>query len=455
MRLGAPPADAHWDHEFDVVVVGSGAGGLTAAIAARDLGQSVVVIEKSDQYGGTSAISGGGVWVPCNHLLAAAGAKDSHDDALAYLKAATRGMVAEARLLAYLEHAPRMVRYLEEKTCLKYRAMPTYSDYYPSLPGSKPGYRTMDPLPFNAARLGEELARMRPPQPGTLIGGRVTMTAGEAHAILCKERGWMTLFMRRMARYWLDLPWRFKSKRDRRLTLGSSLVGSLRRSMMDRDIPLWLDTALDSLVTDARRVVGIVATQNGKPVRIAARRGVILAAGGFEHNQAMRDEYLPKPTRAEWTVTPPSNTGDAIRAGQGVGAQVALMDHAWWAPTVFIMGREKRRALFVERNLPGCVMVNRLGQALRRRGRALQRDRLRDVRRQREEQSQHAGVARVRCRVPPQVSMRPAVARHGASRQSVAGVVGRDRLFQGRHVSMRSPRKSKSMRKACARRSSG
>jgi 3-oxosteroid 1-dehydrogenase len=362
IKLGAPPSDAHWDHEFDVVVVGSGAGGLTAAIAAHDLGQSVVVLEKSDQYGGTSAISGGGVWVPCNHLLTAAGANDSHDDALAYLKAATRGMVAEERLLAYLEHAPRMVRYLEEKTCLRYRAMPNYSDYYPSLPGSKPGYRTMDPLPFNAARLGDEFAHMRPPQPGTLIAGRITMTAGEAHVILCKERGWITLFMRRMARYWLDIPWRFRSKRDRRLTLGSSMVGSLRRSMMDRNIPLWLNTALDSLITDARRVVGITAAQNGKTIRIAAKRGIILAAGGFEHNQAMRDEYLPKPTRAEWTVTPPSNTGDAIRAGQGVGAQVALMDHAWWAPTVFIMGREKRRALFVERNLPGCVMVNRLGR---------------------------------------------------------------------------------------------
>ena len=361
LRLGAPPGDVHWDHEFDVVVVGSGAGGLTAAIAAHDLGQSVAVLEKSDQYGGTSAISGGGVWVPCNHLLMAAGANDSHDDALTYLKAATRGMVSEARLLAYLEHAPRMVRYLEEKTCLRYRAMPNYSDYYPALPGSKPGYRTMDPLPFNAARLGDEFARMRPPQPGTLIVGRVTMTAGEAHVILCKERGWTTLFVRRMARYWLDLPWRFRSKRDRRLTLGSSLVGSLRRSMMDRNIPLWLNTALESLVTDARRVVGLVATQNGATVRIAARRGVILAAGGFEHNQAMRDEYLPKPTRAEWTVTPPSNTGDAIRAGLVVGAQVALMDHAWWAPTVFVMGRERRRALFVERNLPGCVMVNRLG----------------------------------------------------------------------------------------------
>jgi 3-oxosteroid 1-dehydrogenase len=362
IRLGTSAGEAKWDHEFDVIVVGSGSGGMTAAIVAHDLGQSVVVIEKSDLYGGTSAISGGGVWVPCNHLATAAGANDNHDDALTYLKAATRGMVAEARILAYLEHAPRMVRYLEEKTWLKYRAMPNYSDYYPALPGSKPGYRTMDPIPFDASKLGEEFAQMRPPQPGTLIAGRVTMTAGEAHTILCKERGWMTLFMRRMARYWLDIPWRFRSKRDRRLTLGSSMIGSLRRSMMDRNIPLWLNTSLESIVTDARRVEGIVATQNGKSIRIGARRGVILAAGGFEHNQEMRDEYLPKPTRSEWTVTPPSNTGDAIRAGQGVGAQTALMDHAWWAPTVFVMGREKRRALFVERNLPGCVMVNRLGR---------------------------------------------------------------------------------------------
>jgi 3-oxosteroid 1-dehydrogenase len=359
-RPGA--AGVNWDAEFDVIVVGSGAGGLTAAISAHDLGQSVLVIEKSDQYGGTSAISGGGVWVPCNHLLVAAGANDSHDEALTYLKAATRGMVAETRLLAYLEHAPKMLRYLEEKTWLKYRAMLQYSDYYPHLPGSKPGARTLDPLPFDASGLGDEFARMRPPQPGTLIGGRITMTAGEAHTILCKDRGWTTLFAKRMLSYWLDLPWRFRTKRDRRLTLGSSLIGSLRRSMMDRGIPLWLNAPFESLIVDSRRIAGVVAQRDGKPVRIGARRGVILAAGGFEHNQTMRDQYLPKPTRAEWTVTPDANTGDAIRAGLEAGARVDLMDHAWWAPTVFIMGREKRRALFVERALPGCVMVNRLGK---------------------------------------------------------------------------------------------
>jgi len=354
--------DPNWDHRFDVIVVGSGAGAMVAAICAHDLGQSVVVIEKANVYGGTTAISGGAVWVPCNHQIEAQGGTDSYDDAMTYLKAATRGIVSEARLHAYLENAPQMVRYIEEKTRMRYRAMPGYSDYYPELPGAKPGCRTMDPLPFDAALLGAEFDSLRAPSPGTLIAGRVGMTAGEAHSILAKERGWMLLVIRRFAKYWLDVRWRRRTKRDRRLTLGNALVGALRRSMMDRNIPLWLNTALDEVVADGRHVTGVIAVQRGTQIRIAANRGVILGAGGFEHNQAMRDQYLPKPTSAEWTTTPESNTGDAIRAGQQIGAQLALMDMAWWAPTVFVPGKEKRRALFVERALPGCVMVNKLGR---------------------------------------------------------------------------------------------
>ena len=118
-RVNLPPSDGKWDYEFDVVVVGSGSGGMTAALCAHDLGQSVLVIEKSDQYGGTTAISGGGVWVPCNHLMAGAGGSDSYDDALTYLKTATRGMVTETRLRAYLEHSPKMLRYLAEKSRLR------------------------------------------------------------------------------------------------------------------------------------------------------------------------------------------------------------------------------------------------------------------------------------------------------------------------------------------------
>ena len=358
----APRIDGEWDHRFDVVVVGSGAGGMLAAICAHDIGQSVVVLEKAEVYGGTTAISGGAVWVPCNDQIATLGGCDDYDAALTYLKAATRGMVAEARLGAYLDQAPRMVRYLEQKTHMRYRAMPRYSDYYPDLPGAKTGYRTMDPVPFDAAKMGAEFDRLRAPSPGTLIAGRIGMTAAEAHTILTRERGWMLLVVRRFANYWLDLRWRLRTRRDRRLTLGNALVAALRRSMMDRGIPLWLNTALDSLVDDGRRIAGVTAQQDGKVFRIGAKRGVILAAGGFEHNQEMREKYLPQPTSAEWTTTPPSNTGDAIRAGGQVGARLELMDMAWWAPTVFVPGREKRRALFVERALPGCVMVNRRGR---------------------------------------------------------------------------------------------
>jgi len=352
-----------WDHRFDVVVVGSGAGGMLAAICAHDFGQSVVVIEKAEVYGGTTAISGGAVWVPCNHQIIQLGGSDSREDALTYLKAATRGMVSEARLHAYLDSAPQLVRFLEAKTRMRYRAMPLYSDYYPELAGAKGGYRTMDPVPFDASQLGAEFDRLRAPSPGTLIAGRVGMTAGEAHTILAKERGWMMLIARRFASYWLDLRWRRRTRRDRRLTLGNALVGALRASMLDRNIPLWLSTPLEAILADARHATGVVARQDGKQIRIAANRGVILAAGGFEHNQAMRETYLPHPTDAQWTTTPPEgNTGDAIRAGAEVGAQLALMEMAWWAPTVFVPGREKRRALFVERALPGCVMVNKLGR---------------------------------------------------------------------------------------------
>lgn len=352
----------NWDCRYDVVVVGSGAGGMTAAVCAHDLGQSVLVIEKSDVYGGTSAISGGAAWVPCNHLSAATGASDSYDDALDYLKSATRAMVSEARLRAYLDNAPAMVRYLEEHARLRYRAMPEYSDYYPELRGAKPGSRTLDPEPFDAAELGDEFLRQRPPTPGTLLAGRIAMTAAEARVMLCRDRGWIALLLRQIARYWLDLPWRLRSRRDRRLTLGGALIGALRRSMIDRNIPLWLSTPFELIVFDGRRVTGVIGVREGKTLRIGATRGVILAAGGFEHNQAMRDQYLPHPTRAEWTITPSDNTGDAIRAGLALGARTALMDHAWWAPTVLVPGREKRRALFVERALPGCVMVNRLGR---------------------------------------------------------------------------------------------
>ncbi len=348
--------------QFDVVVIGSGAGALLAACRAADQGLSVVVLEKSNAYGGTSAVSGGGIWVPCNHHIAELGASDTREAARTYVEACVAGASTAQRIDAYLDSAPQMLRYLEANTPVRYEALPKYADYFQHLPGAMPGYRALDPLPFDGGRLGKEFWRLREPSPGTLINGRVAVTSKEAHRLLSKAPGYIGLALQQFGRYWLDLPMRVRSRRDRRLTLGNALVGGLRFALLERDVPLWLDTPMRDLIEENGRIVGVRAERNGRRVEVRARRGVILAAGGFERNQAMRERYLPKPSNAQWSATPPHNTGDAIVAGERAGAALALMEHVWGAPTVRVEHEEKQRALFVERNLPGCVVVNAHGK---------------------------------------------------------------------------------------------
>jgi len=349
--------------EYDVIVVGSGGGAMLAACRAADHGLSVLVVEKCGQYGGTTAISGGGIWIPCNHLAKEAGAKDSVEEAYTYVRACVGIGFSEEKVRTYLEHGPQLVRYLHERTRVRFTTLPEYADYFQHNPGAKPGHRSLDPLPFDARALGEEFDRQRPPLPATLMGGRVAMTQTEARVMLGKHPGWFRLAMRLMLGYWCDFRWRLRSKRDRRLTLGAALVAALRQSLRDRAVSLWLDTPLHSLQVEHGRVTGVVVERDGKTMHIAARRGVILAAGGFEWNQAMREQYLPKPTRAEWSVTPPhANTGDAIRAGEEAGAALDLMQYQWGVPAIQVPGQPYAHPVFVERALPGCVVVGADGR---------------------------------------------------------------------------------------------
>lgn len=351
-----------WDECCDVLVIGSGAGGMTAALRAHDLGLDTLVIEKSEQYGGTSAVSGGGIWIPDNHRIRALGGEDSRAEAVAYLKAVTHGEVDDGRIEAYVEHARAMVEYLERDTRVRFEAQAQYTDYYPHMPGGKPGYRSMDPLPFDAAALGEEFLRMRAPSPGTLMMGRMAMTMKEARVLLCRGKGWLGLTAKVLWRYWRDREGRKLSRRDRFLTLGNALVGALRCSLLDRGVPLWLNCQLERLLIVGERIGGARVLRDGQWLNIKARHGVIIAAGGFERNQAMRTQHHPQPSQAQWSATPPCNTGDGIRAAQAVGASTALMAHSWWAPTVQVPGEEKQRALFIERNLPGCILVDSAGE---------------------------------------------------------------------------------------------
>jgi 3-oxosteroid 1-dehydrogenase len=351
-----------FDQQFDVVVVGTGAGGMAAALCAKAQGLSTVVIEKEPLWGGTTAVSGGGIWIPCNDQIESVGGHDNYADALTYLKHLIGGDVPQSKIEAYLKNAPDMVRLMDREFGVRFRSIPKYPDYFPDVPGSRPGYRTMEPAHFDASILGDEFDRMRDCYKGQKLMGRISMDQVEAHVLFTRAAGWIWLTLKMMLRYAFDFSWRRKTARDRRLTMGQALVASLRAALAKRDVPVWLETSMDSLVEIDGHVSGIVATQKGKTLRIGARRAVILASGGFESNQQMRDQYLPKPTNAAWTAAPRINFGDGIRAGRALGAKLGFMDLTWGTPTMPSPGASPQPGLFVERNLPGCVVVNQAGR---------------------------------------------------------------------------------------------
>ena len=353
----------NWDYSTDFLIVGSGAGAMAAAIAAHDLGASTMLVEKSPQYGGSSALSGGGLWVPNNHKMKDHGFEDSFEEALTYVKGTVGDEVAEERFIAYLNNAPKIVEYLCEKAGMAMDLVPDYADYYQDIPGSKEGGRTLEAAPFDARQLSEEeFLQMRQPPPQELIMNRISMNIPEAQSALTHSPGWITKMLARLLEYCSDIPWRFKSKRDRRCAMGNALVGSLRLALKNRDIPIWLNSSAKQLIVEDGRVVGIVVRKNGTNVRIQGLKGVLFAAGGFDNSAVMRDKYLPKPTKPEWSCGNPYATGDAINMGLEVGAALDMMDEGWWGPTVVVPGEERARMLVIEKSLPGGVMVNKQGK---------------------------------------------------------------------------------------------
>jgi 3-oxosteroid 1-dehydrogenase len=356
--------EQQWDYSFDVVVVGSGNGGQTAALCSYEMGtRDVLVIEKSDLYGGTSSISGGGVWIPGNRYARAAGAEDSVEKARTYLRQLiTEEEVPEYQLDAYLENGPKMVDFLHERTRVRYVSLEHYPDYYTELEGSMVGHRSMEPETLNADELGEEWRRLRRTHPMMHLGGVIGITQGEAALLIGQMPGWWKTAVKMLGKYLLDIPWRLKDRFDRRLATGCAGVARLRLSMLERDIPLWLNTSMSKVVDEDGAVLGVEVLRNGKLLRIQARKGVVLAAGGFEHNQEMRDKYLPKPTDHRWSAGTLDNTGDAILEGIRMGAKMHRLGEAWWCNTISVPGEEIPRLSIMEKSYPGSIVVNPAGQ---------------------------------------------------------------------------------------------
>jgi 3-oxosteroid 1-dehydrogenase len=343
----------------DIIVVGSGAGALTAALTAAINGASVVVLEKAARFGGTSASSGGGLWIPLNHLMLAGGVDDNREDALRYLRALTDGDVDPAVVEAFVDQGPRMLRFLEDNSHVRYEAMLHYADYYQEIPGARPGGRSIDPLPWDARELGEVFLEMQPSHVQTTVMGLMGYTNLEGAVLLSKAPGWLKVVAKLALDYVSDIGWRLRSKRSRRLTMGNALMARLRRSLLDRGVPLRLSTPVRELIRDGERVTGVIAENGGQQFRLMARKGVIVGTGGFEHSQAMRERYLPAPTQCNWSAASPTNTGDLHLAAERIGAALHLMDEAWWGPTIVMEGEDRARMLFTERSMPGCIMVNR------------------------------------------------------------------------------------------------
>lgn len=355
-----------WDHSVDVLVVGSGNGGLTAALCCYEMGaEDVLVIEKSELYGGTSSISGGGVWIPCNRYAKASGAEDSLDNARTYLSnciPAERG-VPEEMIDAYLENGHKMVDFLHERTQVRYVDLEHYPDYYSDKEGAMPGHRSMEPETINADKLGSEFRTLRRTHPMMHLGGLIGFTQVEAALLMAQMPGWVGVAMKMVFKYILDIPWRlFGDKYARRLATGCAGVARLRVSMQDRDMPLWLNTPMQSLITEEGRVIGALVEKDGQTLRVQARKAVILAAGGFEHNQEMREKYLPRPTNRWWSAGHQGNTGDAINECLKLGAKMHMLDSAWWCNTISVPGETIPRLSIMEKSYPGSIVVNPAGE---------------------------------------------------------------------------------------------
>jgi len=340
---------------FDFVVAGSGAAGMTAALTAAVNGLSVLVIEKTEYFGGSTARSGGGVWVPRNSVLSKAGIADTAEQASAYL-AHVAGESAPAGLrTTFLEHGPAMLDLVMANTVLGFDWVPNYSDYYPEAPGGRPGGRSIEPRLLDGRVLGPELASLRPPYLPAPAHITVTqanyrwMSLGTSHprAITTTARVTGRMIISRMRHRQL-------------LSMGQALAAGLRQGLLKAGVPVWLNTPMTGLLTENGRVTGLTATSDGEPVAIRARRGVLLATGGFERNDEMRKRYQPAPVATEWTVGSPGNTGDGILAGQIAGGELELMDDAWWGPSIPLASGPV--FCLAERSLPGSIFVNSAGE---------------------------------------------------------------------------------------------
>ncbi|HTW14455.1 MAG TPA: 3-oxosteroid 1-dehydrogenase [Nocardioides sp.] len=339
----------------DVVVVGAGAAGMSAALAAAKHGLDTVLLEKSAYFGGSTARSGGGVWIPGNYALKQAGQDDPLENSKLYLDSIVGDVVPKVRRDTYVDRGAEVMDFIREHTPVRFTWVPDYADYHPEQPGGRPKGRTVEPIPLDARFLGDELDRLHPPY--TKAPANMIVTQADFRKIslgMRTLRGPITMVKVTLRRILSGL------LRRRMYAMGNAIAIGLRQGLADAGVPVHYETELADVALEDGRVVGVRVRQGGQEHVVRARRGVILGSGGFERNGELREKYLPQPTSAEWTTGSQFNTGGGLLAGITAGAETDLMDDGWWGPTIPLPGRPW--FCLAERNLPGSIIVNQVGK---------------------------------------------------------------------------------------------
>ncbi|ORV53345.1 3-ketosteroid-delta-1-dehydrogenase [Mycobacterium europaeum] len=342
-----------FDHVVDVLVVGSGGGGMTAALTAQAAGLDTLVVEKSSFFGGSTALSGGGIWVPGAPAQRREGYAPEPERVVEYLRRITDGLVSEARIRQYVESAPKMLEFLERLSgWCEFVWKPGYADYYPELPGGSELGSTINVPPIDLRTLGRDEQRLL--QPLALAPKGIWLGPRELRTFYRIRQSWAGkgVLLKLIARMV-----RARVFGERMAAIGQSLAARLRLTMRERGIPLWLDSPMTELLTDAAgSVTGVAVGRDGDIRRIGARLGVILASGGFDHDLAWRKELLPVVDQ-DWSFGNPAAMGDGIRAAQKLGAATELLDEAWWFPAIqWPDGR--MQFMLNERMMPAQFIVN-------------------------------------------------------------------------------------------------
>lgn len=345
-----------WDFETDVVVVGSGAGGLCAALSVNASGHESLVIEKGSTLGGASVVSGGVIWVPNNRFMRECGVVDDEESGYTYMRSLikTSGLAtSEPRIRAFLHWGPETLDFVASEGVALQPCL-GYSDYEDDQPGGVPLGRAVEPRVTNERSLGAWRSRL-PRQRGVM---RLAIQAADVPDLSRVGRTWNSLATgwRVVAR---SVGWRLLGRRP--VAAGRALVTGLLSAYLARGGKLWLEATMKDIIVRDGRAVGLLVDHEGRSVRVKARYGVILAAGGFAKNRDLRQRFQRGPISTEWTSVPEGDTGDALEAAMPFGVLTEALDDAWWMPsTVLPDGRPQ--FLIAERAKPHCLIVDSSGR---------------------------------------------------------------------------------------------